>query len=122
MLETAAAKRVLMATLLAKSWSPYLALNRVCNVIQVHSPFVREVVENVHGLFCSLSLLFEAEDEVQPLVQMAAHVLAFERLPLQSHKFMGASMSPGWKLHIIQKATVLHTFGKEALELGGLDP
>lgn len=47
---------------------------------EIDRPFIEEVMEDIVSLDCSWALLLVSEHQVDPLVKVAAHVIAFERL------------------------------------------
>ena len=55
-----------------------LALHRIADRVQIDRALVRAVEEHVERLLGSRPLLFGAEDEVDPLVQVRRHVLALQ--------------------------------------------
>lgn len=84
---------------------------RVANVVHLYLIAVEIGVEDVHGLHCSRALLLEAEDQIDPVVEVAADVIAFQGLkpnrsrsvawragrpPMPSHRGWG----PARSLHV----------------------
>ena len=55
-------------------------LERVVDVVDVHLALVKEVVEHVDRLHGRRTLLLVAEDQVDPLVQVGAHVVTLQGL------------------------------------------
>lgn len=54
----------------------------------------------VVGLYCLVAALLVAEDEIDPLVQMVADVVAFERLAVELQKMLGV-LGPFWQLDML---------------------
>ena len=54
-----------------------ILLEWVVDVVDVDVAFVEEMMENVDGVHGSGASLFVAEYEVDPFVQVGAHVVAF---------------------------------------------
>lgn len=50
----------------------------VLQTLQIHCPCVREMEKEIVGLLCFLSVLLESEDEIDPAMQIPAHVLGFQ--------------------------------------------
>ena len=62
--------------------------------------FIGAVEEDVHGLLGGLALLFVAEDEVDPLVQVRTDVVALQRAPVLVDEVLGA-LGPRWQNDVI---------------------
>lgn len=58
----------------------YLSEHGVGDAVQVHGAFVGQVVKDVQGPDRFRSPLLVAEDQVDPLVQLAGHELALQGL------------------------------------------
>lgn len=59
---------------------PYLSEHGVIDGAEVDRPFVREIVENIEGSGGFGSLLLVAENQINPLVELAGHKLALQSL------------------------------------------
>lgn len=80
---------------------------RVLDVLQVDGALIGEVVEHIGGRLCSLAALLGAKYQVYPFVQVLAHVVALQRLPLQAHELVRAALCPGGQLNVTQGAPIL---------------
>ena len=78
-----------------------ILLQGVVNSIDIHIPLIEQMVEHVGGIHSQRSLLFVPEDEVDPLVDVSAHVVALERLSVSSDKLACVALRPSWQLHVV---------------------
>ena len=83
--------------------------------VQVHRPLVREVEEDVVGGGRLHPTLLVAEDEVHPVVQVHADVLALQRLAVDADELVGAAVSPWRELDVIDLHAVLAAAEGEAV-------
>ena len=74
--------------------------------VDVHTAGVGEIEEHILSLVRCPAALLEAEDEVDPLVQVSRHVLALQRLPVDSHELLRCG-SPGRQHDVAQLGVVL---------------
>ena len=77
-----------------------VACHRVRDSVQINSTFVRAVHEDIESLDGLGALLLEAEYEVDPLVEMLAHIVALERLAMQIDEVLGR-LCPWWQCHVV---------------------
>ncbi len=77
------------------------ALGGVGDLFEVDGAFVAEGMEEVVGGECGVAFLLEAEDEVDPPVDVLGHVGAFEGLALDFQEVFGA-LGPVGQLHVLR--------------------
>lgn len=80
---------------------PYSSLEGVRDGVQVHRALIGEVVKDVHSLLRCAPSLLAPEHKVDPLVQMAAHMVALQRPAMQLHEALGGAVGPLGQLHFI---------------------
>jgi len=83
-----------------------LALGRVGDALEVDGALVGEVEEDVVRLLRRLPLLLSAKDEVDPQVQVAAHVLRLEGAPVLRDEVVRAAR-PHRQHHVAHPLVVL---------------
>ena len=77
--------------------------------IDVDVALVKEMMKHVDRLKSRLALLFEAKDEVDPLMQMGGNEVALQSLAMSSNKFPRITFGPRRKQHVVQRhAALLH--------------
>ena len=57
-----------------------ISLDRVFYLVNVHGPFVEEVVEDIVSLESFFSILFVAKDEVYPLMEVGGDIVTLQSL------------------------------------------
>lgn len=75
--------------------------------VDVDVALIEERVEHVDCLDGRRSLLFEAKDEVNPLVQVLGYVIALEGGPMHSDKLAGVVLGPGRQKDVTERYTAL---------------
>ena len=93
-------------------------LQRIFDTINVHVDFVEKRMEEVGGFDGRWTLLFIAEDEIDPLVQVLRDVVALQCGTMKPDEFPGIILSPGRKYNIVQGHSAL--FASE-IETVGVD-
>lgn len=73
-----------------------IALDGICQGINVHSTLVCEVMKHIKCLHSFLALLLVAEDQVNPLVKVSADVIALQGFAVQANKLMRITLGPWW--------------------------
>lgn len=87
------------------------SLHRVCDGIEVDGAFVRHVEKHVVRVLGAGPALLAAKDEVDPVVEVLAHVLALQCLSLQSDELVGGAVGPRGQHHIVQGDAILKKRG-----------
>ena len=82
-------------------------LERIGDAVDVDVAFVEEVVEDVDGLEGGLALLFEAEDEVDPLVEMRRDEVALQRLAVSADELARIALGPRRQQNVVQRGAAL---------------
>lgn len=65
-----------------------LLQDRVIDRIHVHCPFVCQVIKDIRGLLRRFPPLLPPKDQIDPLVQVLAHVLALQGQPMLPDKII----------------------------------
>ncbi len=78
----------------------------VGNVVQVPGTSVGQRVEDIEVLYGGFAPLLVAEYQINPLMQLLAHVRAFERLPMLCYEDLGVTFRPWWQLNVVDQAAV----------------
>ena len=84
-----------------------LAHDRVVDRREVHAALVREVVKQVVHLQRARPALVAPENQVDPVVQVRAHVLALQRSAVDAHERLGRSVRPRRQLDVANNRSVL---------------
>ena len=82
-------------------------LERIGDAVDVDVAFVEEVVKDVDGLEGGLALLFEAEDEVDPLVEMRRDEVALQRLAVSADELARIAFGPRRQENVVQRGPAL---------------
>ena len=69
-------------------------LERVRDAVDVDVALVEEMVKDVDGFEGGLALLFEAEDEVDPFVEMRRDEVTLERLAMGADELARIALGP----------------------------
>lgn len=84
-----------------------ITLERVLYAVYVHVALVKEIVEDIVGVDGRLALLLVAEYEVDPLMQVRAHVVALEGLAVHPHKLPRIPLGPRGQPYVVQLHSAL---------------
>jgi hypothetical protein len=76
------------------------------DVVEIFGAVVGEVVEDVYGFDGSFSALFATKDEVNPLMEMAAYVGAFESFAVFGNEDFGVAFGPGREFDGVDCTTI----------------
>ena len=79
-----------------------LASDWIIDGVDVHRFLVRAVHEHVKSIDRRLTRLLEAEDEVDPFVEMCGDVVGFERETVKTNEFLGRTVCPRRQLNVVQ--------------------
>ena len=91
----------------------------VGDAIQVCRATVREMMEDVQVLYRRLASLLESEDEINPLVQILAHVWALQCFSVLGDEDPRVTLSPWGKLNVIDLNAVAFAIAKVvAIDVG----
>lgn len=74
--------------------------DRISDGIEIERALVRVVHEQIERSLGLDTLLFVAENEIDPFVQVLAHVVALESSPMQVNEMLGA-FGPRWQCDIV---------------------
>lgn len=69
-------------------------LERVGDAVDVDVALVKEMMKDVDCLEGRMTLLFEAENEVDPLVQMSGNEVAFQSFAMSPNEFSRIALGP----------------------------
>lgn len=69
-----------MSAVCCASSRPHLSEHGVANGAEVDRALIRQVIENIEGSGGFGSLLLVAEDQIDPLVELAGHKLTLQSL------------------------------------------
>lgn len=81
-------------------------LNRINNVVKVLGTMVGKMMEDVDAFDSSFSALFAAEDKIDPLMQVFAHVRTLQSFSVLGDENSGISFGPWWQLDSIDTPTI----------------
>lgn len=87
-------------------------LDWVGYIIEVFGAVVGEVMEDVNAFDGGFSALLAAEDEVDPLVQVFAHMWTLEGFSMLGDKYFGISLRPRRKLDGVDAPTIALSHAK----------
>ena len=73
-------------------------LNWVLNIIQIFGAAVRQMLKDVGRLDGGLASLLETENKINPLMQVLAHIRAFQSLAVLCNKDMWITLGQGGSL------------------------
>ena len=73
---------------------------RVFDFFEVDWVLIGEVVEKIEILLCNFTLLFIAEDKVNPLLQLLSYIAAFQFWPMNGYEFIGI-VTPNRKMYVV---------------------
>ena len=76
-------------------------LERVGDAVDVDVALVKEMMKDVDRFEGRLALLFEAENEIDPLVQMSGDEVAFQGFAMSSNKFSRIAFGPRRKENVV---------------------
>lgn len=71
-------------------------------------------VEDIDGLYGSLALLLEPEDQVNPLAQRLRHLVRLQRLPVDEDEEARVAAGPRRQVHVVDPVAVLTNSKVEA--------
>ena len=77
------------------------------SVVDVDVSLVEQMVEDIDGVDCGLTLLFVAENEVDPFMQVGGNVLTFECASVESDEFARVLLGPRRQNNAIQPLATL---------------
>ena len=103
-----------------------ISLDRVFYLVNVHSSFVEEMVEDVVSFESFFSVLFVPKDEVNPLVEVGGDIVTFQSLEKSSIQtiVMPSRHMTQYEMHIIiicsidQEYILSHIIWKRSLRIG----
>ena len=82
-------------------------LQRIFDAVNVHVILEKEWMEQIDGLHGGRPLLFAAENQVDPFVQVLRHVVAFQGGPVQPDEFAWVAFGPGRQNNVVQGDSAL---------------
>lgn len=82
-------------------------LEWIVNVVNVYVALIKQMMEYVDGVDGTIALLLAAKNQIDPLMQMLAHIIAFQRLTMHTNEFTRILLCPRWQNDVIQCVAVL---------------
>lgn len=79
----------------------------ISDALNVDHSFICEGVEKVEGFDCLLSSLFEAKDEINPLVEMIRDILRFESCTIDLEIYFRIFFGPEGDFHVSYSLLIL---------------
>jgi hypothetical protein len=77
--------------------------------VDIDISFIEKRMEDIDSINCWRSLLFVAENQIDPFVEVLRHVVAFQSGPVDANEFAGVIFGPGRQQDVIQSdAALLH--------------
>jgi hypothetical protein len=76
-------------------------LNRIVDLVKILGAAIRKMMEAIRCLDGRFTALFEAEDQINPLMKMFTDVWTLQGLSVFCNEDMRVALGPFWQLYVI---------------------